>query len=117
MTDTQRSQAAAPKTENVVNYMALPSPIKYEELQREAMRASPPCRHLAVDETDTLRAVHEINRPLRIMAWLIIVHPFAEVLKPEVFEGLRFDFNKPLNQNFALCHRYALCPVPWSLKP
>lgn len=54
----------APKTEDVVNYMALPSPIKYEELQREAMH----------------------------------------VLKPEVFEGLRFDFNKPLNQNFALCH-------------
>lgn len=33
----------------------------------------------------------------------------AEVLKPEVFEGLRFDFNKPLNQNFALCHRFAPC--------
>ena len=28
-------------------------------------------------------------------------------LKPEIFEGLRFDFTKPLNQNFALCHRYA----------
>jgi len=27
------------------------------------------------------------------------------VLKPELFEGLRFDFTKPLNQNFALSHR------------
>ena len=31
----------------------------------------------------------------------------AVALKPEIFEGLRFDFTKPLNQNFALCHRYA----------
>ena len=29
----------------------------------------------------------------------------AVVLKPELFEGLRFDFTKPLNQNFALSHR------------
>ena len=35
---------------------------------------------------------------------------FAVSLKPELFEGLRFDFTKPLNQNFQLCHRYAaLC--------
>lgn len=27
-------------------------------------------------------------------------------LKPETFEGLRFDFSKPLNQNFALTHQY-----------
>lgn len=26
------------------------------------------------------------------------------VLKPDTFEGLRFDVTKPLNQNFALCH-------------
>ena len=31
--------------------------------------------------------------------------PVAVVLKPELFEGLRFDFTKPLNQNFALSHR------------
>lgn len=29
----------------------------------------------------------------------------AVALKPDIFEGLRFDFTKPLNQNFALCHR------------
>ena len=33
----------------------------------------------------------------------------AVALKPELFEGLRFDFTKPLNQNFALCHRYRCC--------
>jgi hypothetical protein len=27
-------------------------------------------------------------------------------LKPELFEGLRFDFTKPLNQRFSLSHRY-----------
>ncbi len=32
----------------------------------------------------------------------------AVVLKPELFEGLRFDFTKPLNQNFALSHRCLL---------
>ena len=32
------------------------------------------------------------------------------MLKPELFEGLRFDFTKPLNQNFALSHR---CGAPF----
>ena len=36
-----------------------------------------------------------------LSAWL------AVSLKPELFEGLRFDFTKPLNQNFQLCHRLA----------
>lgn len=27
-------------------------------------------------------------------------------LKPDLFEGLRFDFTKPFNQNFALCHSF-----------
>lgn len=31
---------------------------------------------------------------------------FSVSLKPEVFEGFRFDFNKGLNQNFSLSHRY-----------
>ena len=26
-------------------------------------------------------------------------------LKPDLFEGLRFDLTKPLNHNFALSHR------------
>ena len=29
----------------------------------------------------------------------------AVSLKPDLFEGLKFDFNKPLNMNFALSHR------------
>ena len=28
----------------------------------------------------------------------------AVALKPELFEGMRFDITKPLNQNFALAH-------------
>lgn len=27
-------------------------------------------------------------------------------LKPELFEGMRFDFTKALNQRFSLSHRY-----------
>lgn len=30
----------------------------------------------------------------------------AVSLKPDLFEGLRIEFSKPLNQNFALTHRY-----------
>ena len=33
------SQAAAPRTEAVVNYLALPQPVKYEEIQKEALSA------------------------------------------------------------------------------
>lgn len=35
------------------------------------------------------------------MRWL----PLAVSLKPELFEGLRFDFNKPLSPVFSLSHR------------
>jgi hypothetical protein len=30
----------------------------------------------------------------------------AVSLKPDTFEGMRFDITKPLNHNFALSHRY-----------
>lgn len=52
--------AAADKTD----WLNLPTPVKYEEIQREALMT----------------------------------------LKPELFEGLRFDFTKPLNQKFSLSH-------------
>lgn len=52
------------KTEEVVDYLNLPPPVRYEELQREVMMC----------------------------------------LKPDLFEGLRFEFSKPLNQNFAFTH-------------
>jgi len=32
-------------------------------------------------------------------------------LKPDLFEGLKFDFSKPLNMNFAVTHRYAFVPT------
>uniref|UniRef100_A0A7S0N468 Mitochondrial import receptor subunit TOM40 n=1 Tax=Pyramimonas obovata TaxID=1411642 RepID=A0A7S0N468_9CHLO len=57
---TPAAPAPAPK----VNYMDLPCPVKYEELQREALMS----------------------------------------LKPELFEGCRFDFTRPLNQKFSLQH-------------
>lgn len=47
-----------------VDYLSLPCPVKYDEIQREAFMS----------------------------------------LKPDLFEGLRFDFNKPLNQSFSLSH-------------
>lgn len=56
--------AAADKKPAATDYMALPQPVRYEELQREVMMS----------------------------------------LKPDTFEGLRFDITKPLNHNFALSH-------------
>ncbi|CAD6203443.1 unnamed protein product [Miscanthus lutarioriparius] len=50
--------------EEKVDYLNLPCPVPFEEIQREALMS----------------------------------------LKPELFEGLRFDFTKPLNQKFSLSH-------------
>ncbi|KAF7042492.1 hypothetical protein CFC21_052082 [Triticum aestivum] len=52
------------KKEEKVDYLNLPCPVPYEEIQREALMS----------------------------------------LKPELFEGLRFDFTKMLTQKFALSH-------------
>ncbi|KAJ7549640.1 hypothetical protein O6H91_07G061200 [Diphasiastrum complanatum] len=54
----------AKKDADKVDWLNLPCPVKYEEIQREALMS----------------------------------------LKPELFEGLRFDFTKPLNQKFSLSH-------------
>jgi mitochondrial import receptor subunit TOM40 len=54
----EKEKAEAP------NYLDLPPPLKYEDIQRETLTA----------------------------------------LKPEVFEGMRFEVTKPLNQNFFLSH-------------
>eukprot|EP00899_Mesostigma_viride_P021852 jgi/Mesvir1/29669/Mv21508-RA.1 len=56
--------AAAAAAAGPVNYHALPCPVAYEDLSRDAMMS----------------------------------------LKPEFFEGVRFDFIKPLNSQFALSH-------------
>lgn len=39
--------------------------------------------------------------------WILLYVWFALVvsLKPELFEGMRFDFTKGLNQKFSLSHR------------
>ncbi|KAG1365558.1 mitochondrial import receptor subunit TOM40-1 [Cocos nucifera] len=52
------------KSEKKVDYLNLPCPVPFEEIQREALMS----------------------------------------LKPELFEGLRFDFTKGLNQKFSLSH-------------
>ncbi|XP_038988262.1 mitochondrial import receptor subunit TOM40-1-like [Phoenix dactylifera] len=55
---------AEDKSERKVDYLNLPCPVPFEEIQREALMS----------------------------------------LKPELFEGLRFDFTKGLNQKFSLSH-------------
>jgi len=54
----------AMKDKGEVDWLNLPCPIPYDEIQREIMMS----------------------------------------LKPDLFEGLRFDFTKPLNQKFSLSH-------------
>ncbi|PIN07974.1 hypothetical protein CDL12_19460 [Handroanthus impetiginosus] len=54
-----------------VDYLNLPCPIPYEEIQREALMS----------------------------------------LKPELFEGMRFDFTKGLNQKFSLSHSVMMGPT------
>jgi hypothetical protein len=62
---TEGKEEKHSKDVDSVDWLNLPCPVKYEEIQRE-----------------------------NIMS-----------LKPELFEGLRFDFTKPLNQRFSLSHR------------
>ena len=86
-----RPQAAGLDTSQIIDYQNLPPPVRYEELQREAL--STPCTRIRPSATWILaqRGAHVT---------------FAAVsLKPDTFEGLRFDFQKPLNQNFVLVHR------------
>ena len=117
--------------------MKLPPPVKYEELQRESMSTSNP--HIALRMhalklwlalslarlCHTAKFVEHSNLHhqwcclaaqarhcvlLMFFGWYLLRPGSAVSLKPELFEGLRFDFTKPLNQNFQLCHRYAaLC--------
>jgi mitochondrial import receptor subunit TOM40 len=61
---TEGKEEKHSKDVDSVDWLNLPCPVKYEEIQRE-----------------------------NIMS-----------LKPELFEGLRFDFTKPLNQRFSLSH-------------
>ena len=84
-----------------MDYMSLPPPVRYEELQREVMSESPAlhqfaaCKSCCTPNTDA-----DGSSP-------------AVSLKPDLFEGLRFEFSKPLNQNFAFTHR---CVSDWRLQ-
>lgn len=60
----EESEEKPEKPSGEVDWLNLPCPISYDELQREAMMS----------------------------------------LKPELFEGLRFDFTKPLSPKFSLSH-------------
>uniref|UniRef100_A0A0C9S9K2 TSA: Wollemia nobilis Ref_Wollemi_Transcript_56_1724 transcribed RNA sequence n=1 Tax=Wollemia nobilis TaxID=56998 RepID=A0A0C9S9K2_9CONI len=61
---TGESAEDAAKGSDKVDWLSLPCPVPYEEVQREVLMS----------------------------------------LKPELFEGMRFDFTKPLNQKFSLSH-------------
>ncbi|KAH9707380.1 mitochondrial import receptor subunit TOM40 [Citrus sinensis] len=82
------ASTAKPKEEEKVDYMNLPCPIPYEEIHREALS-------------------------------LYLYHPYSYFtrhynnmsLKPELFEGLRFDFTKGLNQKFSLSHSVIMGPT------
>ncbi|KAF8724223.1 hypothetical protein HU200_021244 [Digitaria exilis] len=65
----------AAEAEQKVDYLNLPCPVPYEEIQREAFSKCP------------------FDRPRLILA-----------LKPDLFEGMRFDFTKMINQHFSLSH-------------
>jgi hypothetical protein len=44
---------------------------------------------------------------LTMLLLLLLLSLAAVALKPDVFEGLRFEITRPLNQNFFLTHRCA----------
>lgn len=46
------------------------------------------------------------HRPLFLLMSHSVLHVLgvAVSLKPDLFEGLKFDFSKPLNMNFAVTH-------------
>ncbi|GAQ87361.1 TOM40 mitochondrial import outer membrane translocon protein [Klebsormidium nitens] len=60
-----------PKEIERTDYLNLPTPVKYEEIQKEALYS----------------------------------------LKPELFEGCRFDFTRPLSPKFALTHGILMGPM------
>ena len=80
-----------------MDYLQLPCPVKYEELQREAL--SKLAGNLQLQHVNQ-RVCVSITLSVITNKWLSAVS-----LKPDLFEGLKFDFSKPLNMNFAVTHR------------
>lgn len=68
--------------------------------RRIAQRQSRCAPHTPAAAVAELRAV-----PLLLLL-LGCPHLLAVALKPDVFEGLRFELSRPLNQNFFLTHRF-----------
>jgi mitochondrial import receptor subunit TOM40 len=79
-----------------VDYMNLPCPVPYEEVQREAFSKSRP-------PPPSFDLCRYANRRRDSCGYLLSF--VAVSLKPEVFEGLRLDYAKMLNQSFGLTHR------------
>ena len=80
--------------DTVVDYFNLPCPIPFEELHREAM-------------SKFLSQYFPAQFYFYQFVTLSFLCCFSTVsLKPDLFEGMRFDFTKMLNQKFTLNHRF-----------
>ena len=64
----------------------------------------PPCAMRTCREKPSVRLLL-LHRSLSCRSPTDSLAVAAVSLKPDTFEGMRFDFSKPLNQNFALTHR------------
>ncbi|GLT77975.1 hypothetical protein SLA2020_495270 [Shorea laevis] len=104
------------KEEEKVNYLNLPCPIPYEEIHREALSLS---LFLPVSLSSilffafaVLRFLVGIDAFMRGMEFVENEYLFGTVsLKPELFEGMRFDFTKGLNPKFSLSHSVFMGPM------
>lgn len=82
------------------DYLNLPCPVKYEEIQRENISES------LLDPPPDSTPANALQIPFGACMHVLTFFWISAVsLKPELFEGLRFDFTKPLNQRFSLSHR------------
>ncbi|KAB5526541.1 hypothetical protein DKX38_020388 [Salix brachista] len=95
------------------DYLNLPCPIPYEELHREALSSCLAIVILAMMSWLVLSKVEQILSFL-FLFWIFFLKEevFDPVsLKPEYFEGMRFDFTKGLNQKFSLSHSVMMGPM------
>ncbi|KAL6978956.1 hypothetical protein U1Q18_020624 [Sarracenia purpurea var. burkii] len=85
-----------------VDYLDLPCPISYEEIHREALMCCISSEVLRME----LPLLNEFTKPPLPFLLDCLVS-----LKPELFEGMRFDFTKGLNQKFSLSHSVIMGPT------
>lgn len=86
------------------DYKHLPQPVRYEELQREVMSKSSSATPAPRCPEPALWLPPVPQRPFAALTARRHLPCHAVSLKPDLFEGLRFDMTKPLNHNFALTH-------------